>query len=119
MEDHDRVCPLSVGLAWALKRKGSSARVHTFIGDMAFLTGIAHESIRYTINHDLPINWIIEDNKKSVGTPTQDVWKEDPKNLFFYYGKTITEKKSENVGMIYYEYQLDFPHSGVGKFISF
>ena len=41
-------------------------KVFCFIGDMTSGPGIAHESIKYAINHDLPIKFIIEDNEKSV-----------------------------------------------------
>ena len=37
-------------------------------------TGIAHETIKYSINKKLPIHFIIEDNTKSVCTDTRKTW---------------------------------------------
>ena len=37
-------------------------------------TGIAHESIKYSINKKLPIHFIIEDNNLSVMTDTRKTW---------------------------------------------
>ena len=38
-------------------------------------TGIAHESIKFAKNYNLPIQFIIEDNNLSVCTNTRKVWK--------------------------------------------
>ena len=35
-------------------------------------TGIAHETIKFSINKKLPIHFIIEDNEKSVCTDTKE-----------------------------------------------
>ena len=111
-------CPIAVGTASAIKRKGRKNRVFAFIGDMAFFTGSACESIRYSINHALPITWVVEDNKKSVGTPTQEVWKEDPKSLAAYY-KGLCQEKAPGADIIYYQYQTSYPHAGTGVFLHF
>ncbi len=100
-------CPIAVGVSWAIKRKRKSNHVYVFIGDMSSFTGIVHESIMYATNFDLPITFVIEDNKKSVGTPTYETWNCD-KNLYINHPKVK-----------YYEYELTYPHSGVGKFIEF
>jgi len=112
------ICPIAVGAAWALKRKKSFKRVHCFIGDMTSLTGVATESIRYSIAHDLPIVWVIEDNGKSVGTVTQEVWKLDIAEVVSEYKKLINERQSQ-ADIIYYKYELTYPHAGVGKFVHF
>ena len=65
------VLPISVGLALSLKRKKSKHKVYCFLGDMTSETGIAHESIKYSINKKLPIHFISEDNSKSVCTDTK------------------------------------------------
>ena len=55
------ILPISVGLAMANKRAGNNSRVFCFIGDMTSETGAAHECIKYSRNHQLPIHFIIED----------------------------------------------------------
>ena len=73
-------------------------------------TGIYHESLKFSINNDLPIKFIIEDNQESVGSSTKLAWGEtnDSKD------KNISEKE------IYYQYKKSkYPHVGVGKWISF
>ena len=118
------ICPIATGVAWASKQKEKlkglkGPRVWIFIGDMTAFTGIANESITYSINFDLPITWIIEDNKKSVGTPTKNAWNQDAESLF----ESLLEKKSiakaTNFDIKYYQFNSDWPHSGVGKFIEF
>ena len=52
--------PIAVGTAMALKRKKNKSKVYCFMGDMTSETGIAHESIKFSINHKLPIKFIIE-----------------------------------------------------------
>ena len=68
------VLPIAVGTAMSLKRDNKDAMVYCFLGDMTSETGIAHESIKYALNHNLPIKFIIEDNSKSVCTDTRDAW---------------------------------------------
>ena len=60
------ILPVSLGLALSLKRKNSKNKVYCFIGDMTSETGIAHETIKYSINKKLPIHFIVEDNSKSL-----------------------------------------------------
>ena len=60
------ILPISLGLALSLKRRKSKSKVFCFIGDMTSETGIAHETIKYSINKKLPIHFIVEDNTKSV-----------------------------------------------------
>jgi pyruvate dehydrogenase E1 component alpha subunit len=119
------ICPIAVGTAWAIKKRGGTNKVWAFIGDMTAMTGIASESIRYSLNHDLPITWVIGDNGKSVGTITDEVWGEscwDCVRKLFGIGPTFTditywEAKANK--LIYYKYKLSYPHSGVGQFVSF
>lgn len=112
------ICPIAVGAAASLKMRNEPERVFVFVGDMAFFTGSACESIRYSINHGLPITWVVEDNMKSVGTPTQEVWKEDPKSLAAYY-KSLCAAKGPGADIIYYRYQTGYPHAGTGVFLHF
>lgn len=99
------ICPIAVGLAWAIKRRGEDRKVHVFIGDMTAMAGIFWESRRYASGHDLPIKWWIEDNELSVCTNTMVAWGKESANDF---GNVIA-----------YSYQLTRPHVGIGRFVSF
>ena len=45
------VLPISVGIALSIKKKKEKNFVYCFMGDMTSETGIAHESIKYCMNH--------------------------------------------------------------------
>lgn len=119
------ILPIATGVAAGLVRKFSDSRVFCFIGDMAFRTGIAHESIMYAVGHNLPITFIVEDNGKSVGTPTAAAWGSTPTNQLVEFYKSLLTKEvagrqeGSKCGLVYYKYELTLPHSGVGEFISF
>ena len=66
--------PMAVGVALGIKKSKSSDHVWCFLGDMTSETGIAQTSIRYALNHKLPITFVIEDNSVSVLTETREVW---------------------------------------------
>jgi len=104
------VLPISVGLALDLKRKKKKDKVWCFLGDMTSETGLAHESIKYTINHNLPLTFVVEDNNKSVCTNTRSVWG----------SKILSYENFKNPHVIYYRYFSDkYPHAGSGKRIQF
>jgi hypothetical protein len=84
---------------------------------MSFLTGIASESIRYSLHHDLPITWVVEDNGVSVGTDTKEVWNSETKRWFEVYQDMA--KDCKNFAMAYYKFQMTYPHSGTGVFVEF
>ena len=111
------ICPIAVGTAMALKKQAKSTRVYCFVGDMAFRTGICHESIVYATSHDLPITFIVEDNKKSVGTPTEECWGDIPTERLYEFYKNISIQTS--VDVLYYQYEMTYPHSGTGVFVEF
>lgn len=98
------IIPLALGVAMALKRKGSDKMVWCFVGDMTSETGIFHECYKYSKNFDLPIQWVIEDNDISVHTQTSMAW-----------GK----KQDIPDDVIYYHYNLGYPHHGTGKWVNF
>ena len=84
--------PIAVGTALGIQRQGADSKVYCFMGEMTAETGIAHECIKYSRNHTLPIRFIVEDNNKSVVTDTRNAWKmqetsyengEDP--MIYYY----------------------------------
>ena len=101
--------PIAVGLAMSLKRKKSKNKVYCFIGDMTSETGIAHECIKYSMNKNLPIHFIVEDNRKSVCTDTRKTWSK----------KKLTYENFSNKFVTYYEYKLKYPHAGAGQRVQF
>ena len=98
------IIPLALGVAKALKRKNKSNRVWCFVGDMTMETGVFHEAYKYAKNFDLPLEWVIEDNNMSVHTPTDMAWK---------------NKQTPPDDVIYYQYDMGYPHHGTGKWVNF
>jgi pyruvate dehydrogenase E1 component alpha subunit len=101
------ICPIAVGVAAGIKRRGGSEKVWCFVGDMCATTGIFSEAYRYSLGQHLPITFIIEDNGLSTNTPTDKVW-----------GAVgdIEQTKSilNNIqNIIYYTYTRTYPHYGV------
>ena len=103
------VLPIAVGTAMAMARSGEAARVHCFIGDMTAETGIAHESLKYSRNHRLPIRFIVEDNAVSVCTDTRAAWNQ-PRLSF-------DDVRDEYVH--HYRYETRYPHAGAGVRVQF
>lgn len=97
--------PIATGTAIAVKRDNKPYHVWAFCGDMAAETGIFEECTKYAQNFDLPITYVIEDNAKSVDTPTFTVWN----------GQSRPKRRNT----IMYSYELDVPHQGVGKEVGF
>ena len=98
------IIPLALGAALALKTKGSDRRVWCFVGDMTMETGVFHEAYKYAKKLNLPLQWVVEDNNMSVHTPTEMAW-----------GK----KQQVPEGVIYYKYEMSYPHHGTGKWVNF
>lgn len=96
--------PIALGTAMALKRNNSKNRVWCFIGDMTMETGIFWEAYKYSQNFNLPIQFVVEDNNLSVHTPTDIAW-----------GKRMEVPKN----VIYYQYEMTYPHHGTGKWVNF
>ena len=86
---------------------------------MSFHTGIVNECVRYSIGHDLPITWIVEDNGKSVGTDTFETCGIYTVDLYESLRKILRKYKCTNVEMEYYKYKTSYPHSGTGVFVEF
>ena len=101
--------PIALGLALSLKRKKSKNKVYCFIGDMTSETGIAHECIKYSKNKNLPIHFIVEDNRKSVCTDTRKAWSK----------KRLTYENVSDKFVTYYKYKLKYPHAGAGQRVEF
>ena len=79
------------------------------MGEMTSETGIAHECIKYAKNQKLNIHWVIEDNEKSVCTPTRETWGQ----------KKLTYENKTAPSVTYYKYNLKWPHAGAGKRVQF
>lgn len=100
--------PIAVGIAMAVKRGKTDEHVHAFVGDMTALSGTFHECLLYSQNFDLPITFIVEDNDKSVCTPTRKVWNQ---------GADLFERRHSKVYR--FEYESRYPHAGAGQRVNF
>lgn len=103
------VLPIAVGVAMSIQRRGENSKVYCFLGEMTAETGIAHESLKYSRNHRLPIHFVVEDNGKSVCTDTREVWNQ-PRLSF--------EGVADDY-VSYYRYQTKYPHAGAGVRVQF
>ena len=97
--------PIALGAAAAIKRAGAKERVWCFVGDMSAMTGAFEEAERYAFWHQLPISFVIEDNRLSTNTPTSTVWGTDP------------SLRSPTTRL--YGYTRSRPHCGTGKWVTF
>lgn len=94
---------IAVGIAWALKRKGSHQRVWCFIGDGTEDSGHFAEAVRYVEGHKLPCTFVIEDDGMAVEVPKSVRWG--------------TDKDLEWPScVIRYHYTKTRPHIRTGKF---
>ncbi len=93
----------------AIKRQHLANRVWIFVGDMSARTGVFHECMSYVIGHDLPVEFVVENNGLSVCTDTLQTWGADAE--IFWYGNLPNFHK--------YDYELPWPHSGAGKRVNF
>ncbi len=112
-KEHNIICSsivggipsIATGIAWGLKLQGSPNRVWCFVGDMSMETGAFHEAYKYSRGHNLPIMWVVEDNGKSVETPTKEVW-------------GLEGNGQPNI--LYYKYEnTKYPHAGAGVRVQF
>jgi TPP-dependent pyruvate/acetoin dehydrogenase alpha subunit len=60
---------IAVGIAWALKRKGSDQKVWCFLGDGTEDTGHFAEAVRYVDGFELPCTFVIEDDRWQCEAP--------------------------------------------------
>ena len=102
--------PIALGTAISLKfNKDKTSMVYCFMGEMTSETGIAHECIKYSRNFNLPIHFIIEDNKMSVCTDTRKTWMQ----------KKLSYEGKNDKYVTFYSYKSKWPHAGAGKRIQF
>ena len=98
------IIPIAVGTAKAQKLSGSKNKTWCFVGDMTFESGIFYEAHKYVRNHNLPLQFVVEDNGLSTNTPTDKAWggsRDIPDDV------------------IYYKYERDYPHHGTGNWVLF
>ena len=98
------IIPLALGVALGLSRRNNNQHVWCFIGDMTYETGLFWESYKYSQNFDLPLTFVVENNEKSVTSPTLKTW-----------GKKM--KPLPNI--IYYDFNSKYPHHGTGNWVNF
>jgi pyruvate dehydrogenase E1 component alpha subunit len=108
---------IATGIALGIALQKTKGRVWCWVGDMSSETGAFHEAYKYSLNHDLPITFVVEDNKKSVCTPTCSVWgRQRPYYLQKEYDGTLLFQKN----LIYYQYDnTRYPHAGAGSRVQF
>ena len=98
---------IAAGIAFAAKLKNTKERVWCWTGDMSAETGAWSEAYKYSVAHDLPITFIVEDNEMSVLTPTKEVWGD---SKWYLNGSKI----------VYYKYKNEkYPHAGAGVRVQF
>ena len=98
------IIPIAVGTAKAQKLNDSKNKTRCFVGDMTFESGIFYEAHKYAHNHNLPLQFVVEDNGLSTNTPTDKTWggsRDIPEDI------------------IYYKYEREYPHHGTGNWILF
>tara|TARA_R110000751_G_scaffold14970_12_gene48550 strand:+ start:1296 stop:1937 length:642 start_codon:yes stop_codon:yes gene_type:complete len=99
------VIPIALGAAKAQKLNNTGRKVWCFIGDMTYETGAFHEAYKYSRSHELPLEFVIEDNNMSTNTPTDETWNghksKIPKDVFYYF------------------YEREYPHHGTGQWVLF
>lgn len=108
------IIPIAVGVAAALKAKGSTRKVWCFVGDMTAATGIFNEAQKYAQNFQLPITFVIEVNGLSTNTPTSAAWGIDGAPPAVSPVQTMTS----NVWSYSYTREK-YPHVGVGQLVHF
>jgi pyruvate dehydrogenase E1 component alpha subunit len=105
---------IATGLALAAKLRNTGEHVWCWTGDMSAETGAWHEAYKYSVNHQLPITFVVEDNGVSVETPTEKIWG----RTVPYYAKDADWYQDTN--LIYYRYQnTRYPHAGAGVRVQF
>ncbi len=117
------ILPIALGLALGAKRRGGNEKIHCFLGDMTARAGLFHECREYSISFDLPIEWIIEDNGKSVKTDTREVWGAGSIGSFLLSSDPIEIDQTGRLRSVtalkttYFHYYPIYPHSGTGQWI--
>jgi pyruvate dehydrogenase E1 component alpha subunit len=105
---------IATGLALAAKLRNTGEHVWCWAGDMSAETGAWHEAYKYSVNHRLPITFVVEDNGLAVESPTDKIWG----RTVPYYATDTNWYQDTN--LIYYRYQnTRYPHAGAGVRVQF
>ena len=64
-------CLPAAGAAWAFKMEGTDQVVLTNVGDAATRQGEFYEAIAFALQENLPVIFVIEDNRYGISTPTE------------------------------------------------
>jgi pyruvate dehydrogenase E1 component alpha subunit len=105
---------IATGLALAAKLQNTGEHVWCWTGDMSAETGAWHEAYKYSVNHQLPITFVVEDNGLSVETPTNKIW---GRTVPYY---AIDADWYQDTNLIYYRYKnTRYPHAGAGVRVQF
>lgn len=96
-------CGIATGVAAAIQASGGTEKVWCFLGDGASDNGCLYEAALYATGHDLPIEFVVEDNGRQVDTLTETRRGKDHDLLMF---------KSPKIR--HYYYTPTFPHAGSG-----
>lgn len=91
---------IAVGVAWALKRKGSQQKVWCFVGDGTEDSGHLFEAIRYADGFELPVVFVIESNNRSVESTNEERW-----------GRTAHIGWESSPRVFKYTYDITYPHA--------
>jgi pyruvate dehydrogenase E1 component alpha subunit len=109
---------IAVGIAESIKRNKQKSRVWCWLGDMSAETGAFNEAYKYSVNHNLPITFIIENNGLSVTSPTDEVWGSFSPWYIPFYHQDMNWYEGEN--LIAYTYKNEkYPHAGAGVRVQF
>lgn len=101
---------IAAGVAWALKRKGSTKRVWCFVGDGAEDEGHFYEAVRFVDGLNLPCTFIIEDNDRNVVCPRAE--RRGTSSNFPWMDSNRFGASSDHVRR--YHYTATYPHGGSG-----
>lgn len=109
--------PIAAGIAYAIKLQNKKNKVWCWVGDMSAETGSFHEAYKFSVNHKLPITFIVEDNLKSVCTPTDKIWNRE---VPYFLNKKYEGGLHKQDNLYYYQYtNLKYPHAGAGIRVKF
>lgn len=96
---------IAVGIAWALKHKGSDKKVWCFVGDGTEDSGHLFEAVRYADGFNLPVNFVIESNNRSVESTNEERWGSKAHITW------------ESPRVIKYSYEITYPHARMAGMI--
>jgi pyruvate dehydrogenase E1 component alpha subunit len=115
---------IAAGIAQGIDIQKTTGHVWCWVGDMSAETGAFHEAYKYARNFNLPITFIVESNKLSVLTPTDEAWGRTIPyfidNVDDFNKKMETSEIYEQPNLLYYQYDnTKYPHAGAGLRIQF